>query len=150
MIEIANDAVFKAELQKLDDDAQRLVGARFVSNVLDLADDDRVGRVIEVASEPDSTADQLEAAYKTARTTSTDSYTRCGADGDWKAQAGYFVAKAAASCLTPADKCKPGGPAWQAATAARMARTSALIDSGEDAASESKQQYIILADFLSF
>lgn len=149
MIEIANDATFKSALVNLDAVSQRLVGAKFVSHVIDLADDERVNRVVDIASEQDVSEDELAAALKTAKSACIDSYTRCGADADWSAQAGYFVAKAAASCLTPIGKSKAGGPAWQAAIASRMARTSALIDAGEDASSESKQQYIILADFLN-
>ena len=85
---------------------------------------------------------------KLAKSIMVDTYTRCGADGDWNEQAGYFVARAAAACLAPLEKGKPGGPAWQAAMSSRMARTSAAIDSGDGAASESGRQYRILSDYL--
>ena len=78
-----------------------------------------------------------------------ESYTRCGADGDWNDQAGYFVARAAAACLSPVEKGKPGGPAWQAAMSSRMARTSAAIVAGNGTVDETEQQYRMLTDYLT-
>ena len=149
MVEINNDAVFKNALMGLDPVDARIVGAHFVENVAPLADDQRLRRLVEVASTPEATQDELAASLKLAKTIMVDSYTRCGADGDWNEQAGYFVARAAAACLSPVEKGKPGGPAWQAAMSSRMARTSASIVSGDDTADETEQQYRMLDDFLS-
>ena len=41
--------------------------------------------------------DELAASLKMAKSIMVESYTRCGADGDWNEQAGYFVARAAAA-----------------------------------------------------
>lgn len=149
MVEIHNDVVFKETLMGLDPVDARIVGAQFVENVVPLADDQRLRRLVEVASSPDATSDELEASLKMAKTIMVDTYTRCGADGDWNEQAGYFVARAAAACLSPIEKGKPGGPAWQAAVSSRMARTSATIVSGNDTTDETEQQYKMLDKFLS-
>jgi hypothetical protein len=44
----------------------------------------------------------------------------------------------------------PGGPAWQAAMASRMAKTCEAIVTGDDSLGrESEEQYRILVDFLN-
>jgi hypothetical protein len=149
MVEINNDAAFKEALMGLDPVDARIIGAQFVENVAPLADDQRLRRLVDVASSREAASDELAVSLKMAKTIMIDSYTRCGADGDWNDQAGYFVARAAAACLSPVEKGKPGGPAWQAAMSSRMARTSASIVSGNDTANETEQQYRILADFLN-
>jgi len=149
MTEMDNDTEFRKVLEGLDYSQQRGVAARFVGDVLALSSDDRVLRVIKVASDATATTDELSGALKTARAATVDSHTRCGSEGDWKEQAGYFVARAAAAAVTPEGKGKAGGPAWQAALSCRMARTSMLIDSGSVAdEDESARQYRILSEFL--
>jgi hypothetical protein len=146
---INNEAEFKSVLKGLNDIQQREVAAQFVENVLSLSTDERVERVLKVASDADANADELAAALKSARAATFDTHTRCGAEGDWKEQAGYFVARAATAAVTPGDQSKSGGPAWQAAMSCRMARTSIVIDAEDtSAADENEQQYRILSDFL--
>ena len=149
MTAINNDNEFRSALQGLNYTQQREVAALFVENVLSLSTDERIARVVKVASDAGATADELSAALKSAQAATFDTHTRCGSEGDWKEQAGYFVARAAGSAVTPEDQSKAGGPAWQAAMSCRMARTSMIIDA-EDIApdDESEQQYRILADFL--
>jgi len=146
---IADDVQFKQAVTSLDASEARIIGAKFVQNVVALADDQRLRRVVEVASTRDATGEEVAATLKLAKTIMLDSYTRCGADGDWNDQAGYFVARAAVACMTPFEKGKPGGPAWQAAMSSRLARTSASIDSDDESASESARQYEILTDYLN-
>ena len=148
MFDISTDAAFREALQKLAPVDARIVGARFVESVVPLADDQRLRRIVDVASSSEATEEELEVSRKLAKTIMVDTYTRCGADGDWNEQAGYFVARAAAACLAPLEKGKPGGPAWQAAMSSRMARTSAAINAGDGAESESGKQYHILSDYL--
>jgi len=148
MVDISNDASFREALLKLEPVDARIVGGKFVESVVPLADDQRLRRIVDVASSREATEEELEANRKLAKSIMVDTYTRCGADGDWNEQAGYFVARAAAACLSPSEKGKSGGPAWQAAMSSRMARTSAAINSGDGAESESGRQYHILSDYL--
>jgi hypothetical protein len=149
MTQISNEAEFRHALAGLDADRQRAVAALFVKHVLPLCDDERIAPVTDVAAREDVPEDKLAEALRTARTTTTDCHARCGAAGDWSAQAGYFVARAAVAALTPAGQ-MPGGPAWQAAMASRMAKTCEAIVTGDDSLGrESEEQYRILVDFLN-
>lgn len=150
MTQISNDIEFRNVIDSLDFTGQRVLAGLLANNVLDLCDDERIARVVQTATNASASADELAAALKTARAATFDCHTRCGAEGDWKAQAGYFVARAATAAVTPELQSRSGGPAWQAAMSSRMARTSVLIDA-EDAATsdESEQQYRILSDYLN-
>ena len=148
MTTISNDREFRAALDRLDTTQQRQVAARFVRNVLPLCTDERIARVMDVADDDQASAAQLAEALKTAKAATIDCHTRCGAEGDWEAQAGYFVARAAIAALTPPGQL-PGGSAWQAAMSARMAQTSKSIVSGESGSGpESEQQYAILSAYI--
>jgi len=152
MSQITNDAEFKQALNDLDATQQRTVAALFVEHVLSLSDDDRIKRVIKVAADDSASEGEISDALKTARAAIMDSSTRCGAEGNWTDQAGYFVARAAVAVVTPQAQSKSGNPAWQAALSCRMAQTSIEIDSGSDEApshSESEWQYGILAKYLN-
>jgi hypothetical protein len=149
MTEISNDREFRAALDRLDASEQRLVAAAFANSVLHLCTDERIARVLEVAGDPGASDSALTEALKTAKATTFDCHTRCGAEGDWLEQAGYFVARAAVAALTPLGQ-MPGGVAWQAAMSARMAETSKSIVTGENTAGqESENQYRLLAGFLN-
>jgi hypothetical protein len=148
MTRVSNDTEFRTALDALDPTRQRLVAARFVENVLALCSDERIARVLRVAGNGEASADELAEALKTARATTFDCHTRCGSEGDWSEQAGYFVARAATAALTPIAQ-MPSGPAWQAALSSRMAQTSKSIVTGDDTAGqEGNQQYRILSEFL--
>jgi hypothetical protein len=149
MTEITNDKEFRAALDRLDAGEQRLVAAAFANSVLHLCTDERIARVLEIAGDPGASDSALAEALKAAKATTFDCHTRCGAEGDWLEQAGYFVARAAVAALTPLGQ-MPGGVAWQAAMSARMAETSKSIVTGENTAGqESENQYRLLAGFLN-
>jgi hypothetical protein len=149
MTDITNDREFRAALERLDAGQQRVVAAGFVRSVLHLCTDERIARVLEVAGDPGASDAALAEALKTARATTFDCHTRCGSEGDWLEQAGYFVARAAVAALTPLGQ-MPGGVAWQTAMSARMAQTSKSIVTGENTAGqESENQYRLLAGFLN-
>jgi hypothetical protein len=149
MTEIGNDTEFRQKLESLDHSRQRLLAARFVENVLPYCNDERIARVVKVAADPHASADELATALHTAKTAIIDSHARCGAESDWKDQAGYFVARAAAAAVTPEGQ-MVGGPAWQAAMSSRMAATCRSIDSAEVKAGQARtQQYLILSEFLT-
>ena len=146
MTQINNDIEFRTAISKLDYTQQRELAASFVNNVIALSNDERVARVTKVALDKNASDGELADALKTAKAATFDSHTRCGSEGDWREQAGYFVARAAVAALTPESQCRIGGPAWQAAMSCRMARTSVLIDDESAGASdESEQQYQLLA-----
>jgi len=149
MTEITNDREFHAALDGLDARQQRLAAVAFVKSVLHLCTDERIARVLEVAADPGASDAALAESLMTARAATIDCHTRCGSEGDWLEQAGYFVARAAVAALTPLGQ-MPGGVAWQAAMSARMAQTSKSIVTGENTAGqESENQYRLLAGFLN-
>jgi len=151
MIEILSDTDFRKMLEALDDVQQRQVAALFVQHVLPLSEDKRLDRVIKVAADADATEEELAAALKTAHAVTFASHARCGAEGHWSDQAGYFVARAAVAATTPVSHARAGGPAWQAAMSARMAYTSMLIEdaSNQSAHTECEWQYQSLSDYLN-
>ena len=151
MTTISNDSEFKQLLESLSDLQQRQVAAMFVQHVLPLSADKRLERVIRVAIDPDATAEEMAAALKTAHAVTFDCHARCGAEGNWTDQAGYFVARAAVAAATLPEHSRAGGPAWQAAMSARMAHTSMLIDEldeNKSAHTECEWQYRSLSDYL--
>jgi hypothetical protein len=151
MSQINNDEEFRQALHGLDATQQRLAAAMFVEHVLPLSKDERLNRVIKIAKDKDASQDELSGALKSARTTTMDLHTRCGAEGNWTDQAGYFVGRAAIATVTPQAQCKTGNPAWAAAMSCRMAQTSILIDdesSEISTHSENEWQYDALSTFL--
>lgn len=145
MTQINNDVDFKQSLNALSLAEQRVLGARFVQNVMSLTDDDRIVRTLNIVLNKDVSKEELAAANQTIKGAIRDSFTRCGADGDWAGQAGYFVARAAAALVAPTMKAK-GGPALQAAMHSRMAKTCDSIDAGDESEhQESEAQYEILS-----
>jgi hypothetical protein len=152
MSQITNDAEFKKALQGLEATQQRTVAAMFVEHVMTLSDDDRIKRTMKVAADENASDGEVSDALKSAKSAIMDSSTRCGAEGNWSDQAGYFVARAAVAALTPPGQSKSGSPAWQAALSCRMAQTSIEIDSDNataDSHAESEWQYDALAKHLN-
>lgn len=150
MSQITSDAEFKQALNDLSAKQQRVVAAIFVEHVLSLSNDDRVKRAVKVAADENVNTDEISGALKSVKAAIMDSSTRCGADGNWTDQAGYFVTRAAVAALTPQAQSK-SNPAWQAAASCRMARTSIEIDSESDKEpdhTETKWQYDILSKHL--
>jgi hypothetical protein len=141
---IDSDRDFKTALSKLSKGGQRQIAARFAESVLELSKDARVKNAINIAKRTDISDDELDAAYKSAKKASVDSFTQCGKECDWNSQAGHFVAQAALASLEPGDN-----PAWNAAMHARMARTSESIATGVGTDNaESAVQYRILSEYL--
>ena len=147
--EVTNDKEFRSQLHSLDEAQFRQVGVRFVRNVLELNDDRRVARALDVASDPNVTTEELDEAYKAARAATVYSRTRCGADCNWDDQAAHFVARATSAVVAPKGQCKAPDPLWQVVMGCRMARNCALIARDEDLENpESTMQYRILNEFM--
>jgi len=148
MASISNDTDFRAALEGLDIAGQRRVGAQFVDNVLELAKDPRINNALAAARDSEISEEAMALARRGIKAASLEAHTRCGAEGEWTDQAGYFVARAAEACLEPEGRSSKS-PAWKAAMSARMARTCLAADSDEDSHdSESAAQYQILASYL--
>ena len=147
MSQISNDKAFRAALEVLGIEQQRAVGALFVDNVLDLSKDPRVSQALAAARETGLYDEAFNLARRSIKAASLDAHTRCGADGEWTDQAGYFAARAVEACLEPDGRAKDC--AWKAAMSARMARTCLAADGEEDSHdSESQAQYQILTRYL--
>jgi hypothetical protein len=147
---INNDQQMREALNRLTPQQQRELGGQFVFNVNHLSADTRIGRALEAAAKADIPAAELEEAYRSVKAFATQSYTACGRDADWAAQAEHFVAAAAAACLAPPDQSGAiSNNAWRAAMQARMAKNCEMImnDAGETA-NEAERQYRIAENYL--
>ena len=144
---ISNDKDFKATLAGLSTAQQRQVAARFVQRVFGLSNDVRIKAALDVAGRADISDAELTVVSQAANTARVESFTQCGKETDWGAQAGHFVAKAAVACVKAAE---PGESlAWDAAMQARMAKTCETVATGEGTENrEAEEQYRILEDFL--
>ncbi|HYP68153.1 MAG TPA: hypothetical protein VEP67_07850 [Thiobacillaceae bacterium] len=144
---ISNDNEFKTALNKLTVAQQRQVASRFVGNVLPLCKDARVSGAVTAARREDITDSELAALFQAAKSASVESFTQCGREADWLAQAGHFVAEAAMACVKAAEA--GDNLAWDAGMSARMARTCETIAGGAGTENqEADAQYRILTEFL--
>ena len=146
---ISGDTQFRDALNGLNNAQQREVGAMFVERVLGLSSDPRVSQAVNAARDAAIEENALNLVRRGIKAAALEAHTRCGADGEWVDQAGYFVARAAEACLEPEGRAGSKGPAWKAAMNARMARTCLAAESDEDSHdSESQAQYQILTRYL--
>ena len=154
MTKIQNDHELRDALQVLTAEQQRRLGARFAQSVAYLSSHERVNRAIETALRDGAGAGELEDAFKAAKGHTTKTYTQCGRDTDWLAQADHFVAAAAAALMPEATragiKAERQNPAWRAAVQARMASNCALMESADvSAETEAERQYAIANAFFA-
>jgi hypothetical protein len=144
---INSDKEFKTALNGLALNRQRQVAAHFIDSVLSLCGDARVVGAANAAKRADVSEAELAALYQAAKSASVESFTQCGKEADWAAQAGHFVARAAMECVQPAAD---SSLAWNVAIESRMACTFAAIASGEGSETrEATAQHRILESFLS-
>jgi hypothetical protein len=143
MATITNDQQLRGLINGLDRQSQRVLGGRFAEHVIGITSNSRLERAVEVAVNPDSSDEDLADALKAARGIANDTYTACGRDADWLAQAEHFVARACASALSPPEQLGTAvTPAWKAAMYARMAKNCHMIETGEgEADNEAQRQY---------
>jgi hypothetical protein len=148
MAKISNDQELRAALAGLSADRQRVIGAQFVKNVIALNSDDRVARAVETALNIESSPEELDDAYRVAKGHATRTYTDCGKDTDWLAQADHFVAAATAAALTQ-EPDEHRNRAWKAAVQARMAVNCAQMeDEDGELQDEAGHQYRIAEAYL--
>jgi hypothetical protein len=145
---IHDDVAFKSTLATLSVARQRQIAARFVQQVQPLSGDARIQSALDTAGRAGVTAAELEMAAQAANSARVESFTRCGRETDWRAQAGHFVARAAVACVKPEEK--GDNLAWDAAMQARLARTCETVAEGTGTDNrEAEAQYRILDAFLN-
>ncbi|MEW7972538.1 MAG: hypothetical protein AB2810_16455 [Candidatus Thiodiazotropha endolucinida] len=145
---ITNDHDLREAISGLSPVEQRALGGQFVANVGHLSQDPRISRAIDAAIDPDISQAELEQTYKTVKAFATQTYTACGSDADWAAQAEHFVAAAAAASLSSDDQSGARG-AWKAAMQARMAKNCEMILNDDGGiANESEKQYQMTGRYL--
>lgn len=102
MPEITSSESFRQSLSELPIAQQRMVGARFIANVLDLTTDARLENAQETAGRREVDAHELESAYHAAHSAYVENHPRSDlAELDWSKQAAHFVAEACMVCLAP-------------------------------------------------
>ena len=151
MAQISNDQDLRAALEQLPLEQQRRLAGRFVQSVIHLTQDSRLIRAVDSALAADTSPDDLEEAHKAAKSHAIRTYTACGKDTDWLAQADHFVAAAAAAALLPEGQHEEkASRAWKAAVQARMAKNCELMESEEgEKETEAERQYRIAEGFLA-
>ena len=151
MATITNDQDLRRLLGRLPADQQRIIGLRFAQSVAHLSQDERVNRAIDTGLAEDASSAELEDAHRAAKAWAIKTYTDCGKDTDWLAQADHFVAAAAAAALTPEDQLMDKtNRAWKAAMQARMAKNCEMVEAeDDDQTDEVQRQYAIAEEFVS-
>lgn len=145
---INNDKEFKNALAGLSTSQQRQVAASFVQRVFALSGDIRIKAALDAAARADVSDAELTVLSGAANTARVESFTQCGKETDWSAQAGHFVAKAAVACVKVAEA--GSNLAWDAAMHARMARTCQTVADGAGTENvEAGEQYRLLEAFLN-
>ena len=151
MAKITNDQELRAALDTLNLEQQRALGARFANSVASLTENHRLQKSLEAAMEPDASDEDREESYRSAKSIAVKTYTACGRDADWKAQAEHFVAAACAAALTPDSLIiEKQNLAWKAAIQARMAQNCMMIESSEgEIVNEAANQYEMTEEYLA-
>jgi len=149
MQNISNDQELRAALDRLSIDQQRVIGARFVNNVGGMDIDPSLTKAMNIAMQPDSIPEDREDAYKAAKSIATKTYTACGQDVDWQAQAEHFVAAACSVVLAPKNlSSEVSNIAWKAAIHARMAENCLMMETEiSDSEGQARRQYEITGKF---
>jgi hypothetical protein len=134
MSTISNIKEFKAALDLLSDEQQRVLGARFIAEVLDLTDNKRLKESQAIAQQVQASAEDLLAAYSSAQSIAVDlSFHGVLELINFKKQAEHYVAKACAACLFPMPaSVKQRYRAWNVAHYCREARMCANLKHEED------------------
>lgn len=147
---INNDQEFKQALAGLTIAEQRELAVQFIDSVIALNSDPLIERAIKTVRNAEPSASEFNEVYKLIKNLSVKTYTSCGDDADWPAQAAHFVVSAAKACMTPEDHLgHKKNLAWKCAMQTRMAKNCEMIDSEEGVvANEAQKQYAITDDYI--
>ncbi len=103
MSKITTNKSFIEALSSLSLQQQRLVGASFIKNVLDLTEDEHIIHAQSIAATSDAKAEDLLDAYHSVHTSYVKTNPRSDMHAlDWAKQTEHFVAEACMTCLAPA------------------------------------------------
>ena len=157
---ITTNASFMDALASLSLQQQRLVGASFIKNVLDLTKDNHIIHAQSIAATIDAKAEDLLDAYHSVHTSYVKTNPRSGLNAlDWDKHAEHFVAEACMTCLAPSyPEASTHHLAQRVSMYCLMARTCASINhdgdyptfeiSEEVMKKEVNEQYRIVDDFM--
>ena len=161
MTKITTRKAFREALVSLTLTQQRVVSAKFIENVLDLAHESCIKQGQAILGKIDRiSAEDLEKAYHSTHSVYVHTYPRCDLSPlDCKKQAEHFVAEACVHCLAPTYyEAKRHHLAERVSSYCIMARTCASIDNegnypkftdSEDLVKkEIDAQYEILCEYL--
>jgi hypothetical protein len=134
MATITNVKEFKAALESLSDEQQRVLGAKFIAEVLDLAENKQLKDIQALAANADASIDDLLSAYRQAQSIAVDlSYHGILEPIDFKKQAEHYVAKGCVACLFPLPaSAKFRHRAWNVAHYCREARMCSNLKHEQD------------------
>ena len=149
MTTIHSDQDLRLVLERLSPERQRRIGGMFIESALDLCDDARVRRAVQVAMDPESSDEAREDAFHAAKAYAVHTYTECGRDTDWTRQAAHFIGVAAACLLSGDEPGRDGNHAWKVAMQVRNARNCASIahEGSGDVDDEAERQHRIAGEF---
>ncbi|RKZ65807.1 MAG: hypothetical protein DRQ44_07575 [Gammaproteobacteria bacterium] len=130
MSKVTTNEGFMDALASLSLQQQRLVGASFIKNVLDLTKDEHIIHAQAIAATSDAKAEDLLDAYHSVHTSYVKTNPRSGLNAlDWAKQAEHFVAEACMTCLAPAyPEASPHQLAQRVSMYCLMARTCSSIN----------------------
>ncbi len=148
---IINDQDLKQALSVLSIAEQRVIASQFIANILHLNPDVMIEKALKLLQERQYTEAELSSVYRSVKSLSVKTYTACGDDANWIAQAAHFVALACKTCLMPLPQLnKTISLAWKCAMQVRMARNCEMIENDSQTdADEAQKQYDVINQFLS-
>ncbi len=150
---IENDQQFKQALSGLSIAEQRSLAGQFIDSVAYLNPDPLIARVVTMVRKKIPSSIELDELYNSIKSLAVKTYTACGGDANWSAQAAHFVATASKACLTPVEHLGNNhNLAWKCAMQTRMANNCEMIDSDSDSeaiANEAQKQYAITRTFIN-
>lgn len=99
---VSTNEDFVKTLASLSLPKQRYLGAKFISSVLDIIDEQRLKSIMENINKDENSAEELHSAYKMAHSIYIDNHPQSGLlEINFTHQAVHMVAEACMTCLAP-------------------------------------------------
>lgn len=147
---VQNDQEFRQVLSDFSIEDQRILAAQFIESVIHLNQDPLIESALKLAKQKMHSSDDFVETYKSIKSLAVTTYTACGNDADWSAQAAHFIASATKVCLMPLEQLgDKKNLAWKCAMQARMAKNCEMIESDSNIIdNEAQKQYDITNKFI--